>query len=207
MRKTAWFLVLGIIGFLYIASSIPGLRVLPVLRQLTHIATGFDYIFQSLSEWIAKRIPLDFGELAYIDAVMRDFLTYIRENPVLIEFFLRKLAHVIIFFFLTIAIFILLYQYISKASIAMILSFFLGFVLAVLDEFRQSFVPGRVASAVDVFIDMIGVSLGILFILFALIITSGERYRFLKHKKMKKKSLYPKVNKHPELTGKFKKQK
>lgn len=182
MRKTAWFVVLGLIAFLYAASSIPGLRVLPVLRQLFYVGAGFDAMYAWLAQWIATKIPLNFSELAYMDQVMQDFLVYVRENPVVIEFFLRKLAHVFVFFIITIALFFLLYQYIHSAALALVLSFLGGFVLAVLDEFRQSFVPDRVASAVDVFVDMIGVTLGILLIVFSLIITSGGRQRyFQKH--------------------------
>lgn len=205
MRKTAWFVVLGIIGFIYFASSIPGLRVLPILRQISHIASGFDYLVEGLAEWIAYRIPLNFCELAYIDTVMQDFLAYIRENPILIEFFLRKLAHVIVFFFLTIAIFFLSYQYISRASIALLVSFGAGFILAVLDEFRQSFVPGRVASAVDVFIDMIGVTMAVFVIIFSLIITSGGRDRYFKPKGIKGTPNYPVRIIKPGLTGKYRK--
>ncbi len=205
MRKTAWLTVLGIIGFIYVASSIPGLRVLPILRQITSIASGFDYVVGGLSEWIARQIPLNFGELAYIDTVMQDFLAYIRENPILIEFFLRKLAHVIVFFFLTIAIFFLLYQYISRANLAIVLSFIAGFSLAVLDEFRQSFVPDRVASAVDVFINMIGVTLAVFVIIFSLIITSGERYRYFKHKGVMKKHKRTRLATASKLSGRYKK--
>jgi len=182
MKKTAWIVVLGIIALVYTASSIPGLRVLPILRHLNHLASGLDITFVRLAEWLAARIPLNFGELAYMDTVLQDFLTYVRENPVIIEFFLRKMAHVVVFFFLTLALFFLLYQYISSAALAVALSFAGGFLLAVLDEFRQSFVPGRVASPVDVFIDMIGVTLAVLLIVFSLMITSGERQRFFLQK-------------------------
>ena len=205
MRKTAWLVVLGLIGFIYVVSSIPGLRVLPILRQITSIASGFDYVVEGLSEWIARQIPLNFGELAYIDTVMQDFLAYIRENPILIEFFLRKLAHVVVFFFLTIALFFLLYQYISRASLAILLSYIAGFTLAVLDEFRQSFVPDRVASAVDVFINMIGVTLAVFVIVFSLIITSGERYRYFKHKGVLKKYQRRRLGFSSKLSGKYKK--
>lgn len=190
MRKTAWFVVLGLIAFLYAASSIPGLRVLPVLRQLFSVGSGFDAMYAWLAQWIATKIPLNFSELAYMDQVMQDFLVYVRENPVVIEFFLRKLAHVFVFFIITIALFFLLYQYIHSAALALILSFLGGFVLAVLDEFRQSFVPDRVASAVDVFVDMIGVTLGVLLIVFSLVITSGGRQRyFQKTKKSDQRNL------------------
>ncbi len=178
MRKTAWFIVIGLIALLYTASSIPGLRVLPVLRQLFHLGSSFDFIYAWAAQWIAGRIPLNFNELAYMDHVMQDFFVYVRENPVIIEFFLRKVAHVFVFFVLTLALFFLLYQYIHSAALALFLSFAGGLVLAILDEYRQSFVPERVASAVDVFVDMIGVTMAVLLIVFSLIITSRGRHRY-----------------------------
>ncbi len=186
MRKTAWFVVLGLIAFLYAVSSIPGLRVLPVLRQLFYVGAGFDAFYAWLAQWIATKIPLNFSELAYMDQVMQDFLAYVRENPVVIEFFLRKLAHVFVFFIITLALFFLLYQYIHNAALALIFSFIGGFVLAALDEFRQSFVPDRVASTVDVFVDMIGVSLAVILIIFSLIITSSGRQRYFQKQSAKK---------------------
>ena len=177
MRKTAWLVVLALLALLYTASSIPGLRVLPVLRHLYSLSAGFDGIFSWVARWIARRIPLNFDELAYMDLVMQDFLMYVRDNPVIIEFFLRKLAHIFVFFVITLALFFLLSQYLYNTSLAVLFSFIGGFLLALLDEFRQSFVPDRVASAVDVFVDMIGVMLAILLILFSLLITNGDRQR------------------------------
>ena len=205
MRKTAWVAVLGLMAFLYTVSSIPGLRVLPFLRQLNRLAAGLDFTFVRMAEWLAARIPLNFGELAYMDTVLQDFLVYVRGNPVIIEFFLRKMAHVAVFFFLTLALFFLLYQYISSATLAVLLSFAGGFVLAVLDELRQAFVPGRVASPVDVFIDMIGVTLAVLLILFSLIITSGERQRFFLRKKQRDlhSSKRPVIPQNRRLTGRY----
>jgi len=189
VKKFAWLTVLSVIGFIYIASSIPDLRVLPVLRQLLEITRGFDLVFARLSEFIAARLPVAGGSsyLAPIDTVMQDFLLYIRRNPAIIEFFLRKLVHVIVFFTLTLVLFFLLYQYIASKALTLFLSFTGGFVFAVLDEIRQSFVPGRTGSPFDVMVNMVGVSLGILVIIFALIITSGERYRYFRPEGIKEK--------------------
>ena len=190
MKKTAWITVLGVLGFIYIASSIPDLRVLPVLRQILDILRSFDNMFIRLSEIIAARLPVDGGSsyFAPIDTVIQDFLIYIRRNPAIIEFFLRKVAHVIVFFTLTLGLFFLIYQYIESKALAIFLSFAGGFAFAVFDEFRQSFVPGRTGSPFDVMINMVGVSLGVVVIIFALIITSGERYRYFQPKGIKNKS-------------------
>ena len=203
-KKTAWLIVLGIIAFLYTASSIPGLRVLPVLRHVYRLTGRMDLTFARLAEWLAARIPLDFGGLSHFDTVMNDFVLYVRANPVVIEFFLRKTAHVAVFFFLTLALFFLLYQYVSSAALALLLSFGGGFVLAVLDEFRQSFVPGRVASAVDVFIDMIGVSLAVVMIIFSLVLTSGRQQHFLWRKNKKQPAGNP-LRKGTAFSGRYRK--
>jgi len=187
MKKTAWIVVLGLIGLLYVLSSIPGLQVLPVLRQLNQLMTGLDLTLTHLAEWLAAHIPINFYELGPIDQVMQDFLDYVRENPTAIEFLLRKIAHVVVFAVLTVALFFLLYQYIPSALLSIGISFLGGFVLAVLDEYRQSFVPGRIASPVDVFINMIGVTLAVMLILFALLITSGQRQRYFQYRGLVKK--------------------
>lgn len=189
MKRIAWLTVIGVLAFIYIASSIPDLRVLPVLRHALEFTRSFDVIFARLSEFIAARLPVEGGSsyFAPIDTVMQDFLIYIRRNPAIIEFFLRKAAHIIVFFTLTVVLFFLLYQYIASKFLSLFLSFTGGFVIAVIDEIRQSFVPGRTGSLFDVMVNMIGVSLGILVIIFALIITSGERYRYFHPEGIKKK--------------------
>lgn len=189
MKKVAWLTVFSVLGFLYIASSIPDLRVLPVLRQILEITRGFDMLFARLSEFIAARLPVEGGSsyLAPIDTVLQDFLLYIRRNPAIIEFFLRKMVHVIVFFTLTLVLFFLLYQYIASKSLSLLLSFTGGFIFAVLDEVRQSFVPGRTGSPFDVMVNMVGVSLAIFVIILALIITSGERYRYFQPEGIKEK--------------------
>ena len=189
MKKTAWIAVFGVLGFIYIASSIPDLRVLPVLRHFVEITRGFDVLFSRMAEFIAARLPVEGGSsyFAPIDTVMQDFLLYMRRNPALIEFFLRKIIHVMVFFTLTVALFFLLYQYIASKTLSLFLSFTGGFIFAVLDEIRQSFVPGRTGSPFDVMVNMAGVSLAIFVILLALIITSGERYRYFRHEGIKEK--------------------
>ena len=181
MRKRAWIIVLFMISFLYILSSIPGLKVLPVLRYVNSVLLGFDLSVVRLSEWIASKLPLDFSELHRIDTLTRDFLIYAREHPLIIEFFLRKMAHITIFFVITIALFYLLHQYIRSSALTVLISFIGGGGLAYLDEYRQTFVDGRVGSSVDVFIDMLGVSLAICLIAFSLFITRSG------HKKLSEK--------------------
>lgn len=178
MRKGAWVVFLVLLATLYFLSSIPGLRVLPVLSAINTVMARVDLGIVQLSEWFAAHLPIESSELRHIDTVTADFLAYARENPVIIEFFLRKLAHIFIFFIITIALFFLLHQYIKNSVLAVGLAFVGASVLAAVDEYRQSFVAGRVGSVIDVFIDLIGITLATSLILFALFLTRTGRRRF-----------------------------
>ncbi|OEF96711.1 VanZ family protein [Desulfuribacillus alkaliarsenatis] len=178
MRARAWIIVILLIGGLYFLSSIPGLRVLPVLSSINSAMSNIDFLIVRLSEWLAAKVPLNFGELRHIDTLTQDFLAYARDNPIIIEFFLRKVAHVVVFFIITIALFFLYHQYIKSSKISVALAFISGGIIAFVDEYRQSFVDGRVGSTVDVFIDMIGVTLATCLIVFSLFLTKAGRQRF-----------------------------
>ena len=69
-----------------------------------------------------------------------------------------------------------------------ILSLLVGILYASLDEFHQSFIPGRTAAVTDVLIDTAGVITGILFIFLIL--------KIIQSKRNKKKT--NKVNKNKE---------
>ncbi|RFU69530.1 VanZ family protein [Peribacillus saganii] len=82
--------------------------------------------------------------------------------PHFIEFFIRKAAHLFIFFvlgFLTIRI---LHKYSASRFISLLGSFFFIVLYAALDELHQKFTGGRTPLAEDVLIDSIGGTLGIL---------------------------------------------
>ena len=158
-------------GILLFLSSIPGLRVLPVLSFINSLLVNLDWTFVIFSEWLASKVPIDIGELYYIDSVTNDFLVYARNNPVIIEFLLRKTAHIFVFFIITIALFYLLHHYIKSAYLTVFVAIIGAGLLSVLDEYRQTFVPDRYGSIVDIMINMVGVVIAVLFILFALFIT------------------------------------
>ncbi|MCD8503363.1 MAG: VanZ family protein [Bacillaceae bacterium] len=152
-------------------SSVPGLRVLPVLKQLNAMLSRFDVYFIRVAEFIANRLPVNTNELSPLQTASNDFYAYAKANPVILEFILRKLAHIVVFFILTIVIFYLVNQYTKKSITAAMFAFIIATVLAALDEFHQSFVDGRVSSLIDVFIDLIGISTATFLILFAIFIT------------------------------------
>ncbi len=172
MKKKNWLPLFLMLFVTYFLSSIPGLRVLPVFRQVNNFLKSIDLSMTYLAARIAERLP---GELSHARTFTEDFLIYARENPVIIEFILRKSAHVILFFLITIAFFLLLRHYFRNLWLAAVVSFFGATLVAFLDEYHQSFVPDRAGSLVDVAIDMLGVSLATALLFFSLFLTG--RYR------------------------------
>ena len=78
-----------------------------------------------------------------------------------VTFLVRKTAHILEYFLLYCAI----YFFVSKKSklstkSALLISFLIGLLFAILDEYVQSFVPGRTSKATDVLIDFIGLGIG-----------------------------------------------
>ncbi len=78
---------------------------------------------------------------------------------------LRKSAHILIFATLGFFLMGAIYTYRIKLSLQIMLSTVLGLLYAASDEWHQTFVDGRTGRLLDVGIDFIGVSLGILFML------------------------------------------
>ncbi len=168
-KRRAWVLILLALGTLYYLSSIPGLRVLPVLKQVNYLLTLLDTNMQKLSLYIAANLPSELGPAKTFSS---DFYHYASENPVIIEFILRKAAHVGVFFLITILFFLLLREYIERPGLTVLGAFALGSLVAALDEFHQSFVDGRHGTLVDVFINLIGVSMAAVLILFSFFLAS-----------------------------------
>ena len=73
---------------------------------------------------------------------------------------IRKMAHITEYFILG----ILFLNFINEFKIdkKIVVSILICFILASFDEFHQLFIPDRTGCLLDVFIDMIGASLGIL---------------------------------------------
>lgn len=95
-----------------------------------------------------------------------DFITAL--SPVqfkFIEFIIRKLAHMFIYFVLSILVLLFLFTYKTKIFTKIIFSLSTSFIYACSDEIHQYFVGGRSASFKDVLIDTTGATIGILFIM------------------------------------------
>ncbi len=172
MKKSAGLLVFFLLTLTYYLSSIPGLGVLPLFKQVNALLHSIDLSITRLVMAIATRLPHQLGPAR---TFTEDFIFYARNNPVIIEFLLRKSAHVLLFFFITIALFLLLRHYFKRYCVAALVSAGIALFIAVLDEYHQSLVPGRTGSIFDVAIDMVGIMAATALIFFALFI--ARRYR------------------------------
>ena len=73
---------------------------------------------------------------------------------------IRKMAHITEYFILGILVLNFINEF--KIDKKIVVSILICFILASFDEFHQLFIPDRTGCLLDVFIDMIGASLGIL---------------------------------------------
>jgi len=168
MKRIAWTILLSFLFLTYYLSSIPGLEVVPVLRQVNNLLRLIDLSMTDLASSLAARLP---EQLDPAKDAASNFYYYALANPDVAEFLLRKSAHVLLFFFITVAFFLLLRQYLKSSWKALFGAALLSTVVACLDEFYQTFIPYRSGNIVDVFINMIGILLAFMFISFAMIIT------------------------------------
>ena len=173
MKRYAVLLVFCILLATYYLSSIPGLQILPVLSQVNNFLISLDAVFGVLAENISASVPVERpDELGPFIIVGEDALVYVRENPALIEFILRKVAHVFLFFVITIAFFLMLRYYFNNPRWSIWCTFLCATAVAVLDEYHQTMVPGRIGSFFDVGINLIGIFIGIFLIRLSFFLTS-----------------------------------
>lgn len=172
MKRFTWTVLLGLLFLTYYFSSIPGLQVLPVFRQVNGFLGRFDLSITALAGRIAARLPEQFGPFR---SAASGIYHYALNNPETMEYLLRKGGHVLLFFVLTVAFFLLLRQYLRHPLGALCGAVILASLLAFLDEFHQLFIPGRSGSIADIFIDLFGVAAAALAIVFALLITASRR--------------------------------
>lgn len=118
--------------------------------------------------------------LSYTGLVDRRDIT--KEMLASIHGWVRTAAHFIEFFILGILSFLFYSQFfINRYTKIIIVSVVFCLAYAIFDEIHQIFVPGRVASVKDVFVDLAGSSFGI-----ALARLSGSAYRKIKNKTIKR---------------------
>ncbi len=166
LKKKALLAVMVLLALTYYLSSIPYLQVIPVLRQVNAFLIRVNLGIADLARTIASRLP---PQLESVGTITGDFYQYARQNPVIIEFILRKSAHVFLFFIITLAFFVLWRHYLEPAQ-AVAASFACGTLAAILDETHQYYLTGRSGNIIDVAIDMTGVLLAIILIAIAFLL-------------------------------------
>lgn len=97
----------------------------------------------------------------------------------MIELFLRKCAHMTIYFMLSMNIMVVLFTFDMKMIIRMISAIGLSFAYALTDEFHQSFVAGRAGLFSDCLIDTTGAIIGVIFslVLYCVLYTIMTKYQ------------------------------
>lgn len=80
------------------------------------------------------------------------------------NFVIRKSAHMFSYFVLAILSFIMVYTHKENINLSIKYSFLISILYAISDEIHQLFIPGRSGMIQDVFIDGIGVVVGIIII-------------------------------------------
>ena len=83
-------------------------------------------------------------------------------NIDILNFIIRKLAHITEYLILTLLIISLLKEYSLEERTIIILSIIICFTYACSDEFHQAFIPGRTSLFKDVLIDTTGGIIGVL---------------------------------------------
>lgn len=106
-------------------------------------------------------------------------ITISQENFTLLEHFFRKLAHMFLYFLLSVHGMIFLFTYPIKTGKQITSVFLFSFFYACSDELHQFFVAGRAAQLQDVGYDCAGAGIGILFayLLYSIIYTIYHKKR------------------------------
>lgn len=91
-------------------------------------------------------------------SIIEQIIPTIKTNALIdiINFIIRKSAHITEYFILTILTISLLKEYTKKERVIITLSILFCFLYASTDEFHQSLVPGRTSTFKDVLIDTSG---------------------------------------------------
>ncbi|MBE6844719.1 MAG: VanZ family protein [Ruminococcus sp.] len=100
---------------------------------------------------IAKRL---FKSFPYMQTDVQGTIIYE------LNLFIRKAAHFSVFFFMSAFIYAETVIWVRSYFFSGVISVFISMVYAVIDEYHQSFTPGRTPMIKDVFIDTAGAILG-----------------------------------------------
>lgn len=97
-------------------------------------------------------------------SIIEQIMPNIKTNSLLdmVNFIVRKSAHITEYFILTLLVISLLKEYTKKERTIVLFSIIFCFIYAMTDEYHQSFVPGRSSLFRDVLIDTSGGILAII---------------------------------------------
>lgn len=138
------------------------------------------YEKQNIQPYLTSKIDLNFLEpyLNWISFTYHQSEVSVERLGIygFIEFFIRKGAHVFVFFILCCLFFVALKQSTKiRFSYLLLLSFILTFVYAAFDEFHQSFTENRTSYIGDVFLDGFGGGLGVVFLAVIIFVKRKKR--------------------------------
>ncbi|MGG4548009.1 VanZ family protein [Rossellomorea marisflavi] len=143
MKKSKWLFIfpVALMAIIFIFSNMPYEEqdIKPFLKENVELGGSSSFEFTYDGNVVSTADPYDF-----------------------IEFILRKSGHIIGYFVLTMVWLIVLSRFISSLRWITLFSFILSVGYAGLDEFHQTFIPGRSGHIIDVLsVDMLGVLLAI----------------------------------------------
>ena len=130
---------------------------------LTIIWMGFIFCMSNQPANISKELSQNIENLLKHTPIIRNLLSDILNSPNS-QFIVRKSAHIILFYLLSILCFIVIYEIKKNVKISTLVSFSITFIYACMDEIHQLFIPVRSGKINDVLIDSIGFIMGLIFI-------------------------------------------
>ncbi len=160
------------------------LRILAILTTLIWMIVIFRFSMDTgaSSHELSSLCVNVFNKAVYFFTGKDLSISITPEHYALIELFFRKLAHMSIYFVLSINVMVVLFTFNMKMTVRIVLSALFCFAYAISDEFHQMFVDGRGASFFDCLIDTGGALFGIVagLILYCIMYTIMIKYQ--KHK-------------------------
>lgn len=154
------------------------LRYLSIVPALLMLLLIFRFSAQdgpssgSLSFRVCRTVLSLFDRIFSIHRAPNEFLSRAES----LQFWVRKVAHITEYFLLTLSIYLPLRVWILQNKpryplqkylrTFLLPTFLLSLICAALDEFHQSFVPGRCGTPVDVLVDSVGILIGCIILAF-----------------------------------------
>lgn len=155
------------------------IRIILSILILINFITIFGFSEQNGEQSTGLSRSITLGVLNTFDDY-NEPLTEKQEAQVLnVEHIIRKLAHFTIYTILGLLLMSLAETFDFTNKKRLFLSVLIGFLYACLDEFHQSFTPGRTPLFTDVLIDMLGVIVGSLIVLICVKIIQNKRNKKL----------------------------